>query len=63
MVGYDSVRHVKIDNLAGPAPEDEIDGPTTNRAVFDQRLHGLRRIYLDRKHRAAVGTGNFGSDY
>jgi hypothetical protein len=54
---------VKIDNFAGRAPESEIDRPTTNRAVFDQRLHGLRRIDLDREHFAAVRTGNFGSDY
>ena len=60
---YALARHLKIDNFAGIAPEGEIDRPTTNRAVFDQRLHGLRGIDLDREDRPAVGTRNFGSNY
>ena len=63
MKGQDLARHLKIDNFARLAPEGEIDRSTTNRAVFDQRLDGLRRIDLDREHLAAVGAGDFGSDY
>ena len=63
MTGQDLAGHVKIDHFARLAPEGEIDRPTTNGAVFDQRLDGLRGIDLDREHLAAVGAGNFGSDY
>ena len=54
MTGQDLERHVKIDNFARLAPEGEIDRPTTNGAVFDERLEGLRRIDLDREHLATV---------
>jgi hypothetical protein len=36
----------KLDHYAGLTPNDQIDWPAANAAIFDQRLLGLRGVDL-----------------
>jgi hypothetical protein len=52
----------KIDHYAGLATNGQIDWPTANRAIFDERLLRFRSIDLQRKNFAAVRAGDVDFD-
>jgi hypothetical protein len=49
----------KIDDRSGPAADGQINRPTTNGAVFDQRLLGLGSVDLQWERLSAMRTGDF----
>jgi len=58
----DSFAVNKIDDNTRLALDRQVDRAAANRAVFDQRLFGLRRVDLQRKNLAAMRTSDFSFD-